>query len=67
MESSTGKTGITEGKSNNWFGTLNNPAGNPEDVLKAMFESGKATYAKGQMEKGESGTEHLQFWLRFPV
>ena len=55
----TGRTGTTEGKSNNWFGTLNNPADDPQAVLEDLFIRGKARYLVGQLEKGDSGTPHL--------
>lgn len=49
------------------MGTLNNPLthyhlDNGEAVLKSFFTA-KTLYVSGQLEKGESGTLHLQFAL----
>jgi len=61
MEDTSNSTAgkVTAGKSNNWFATLNNPEGDPEEVLKLMHQEGKATYTVGQLEKGTTGTPHL--------
>lgn len=56
---------MEQSKSANWFGTWNNPGEDGEAALKGLYEKGKATYAVGQLEKGESGTVHLQFYLNF--
>lgn len=34
-------------KSTNWMGTLNNPIGEPEAILKAMFDLGHIRYIAG--------------------
>jgi len=44
---------------------LNNPSVPPKDYLENWFTIGKATYVCGQLEKGEEGTEHVQFFLNF--
>lgn len=52
-------------RSVNWLGTLNNPDTTEcEAYLKAWKDSG-ATYVNGQLEKGEEGTVHIQFFLNF--
>lgn len=49
------------GTARNWIGTLNNPEEEPEDYLKTWSEH--AEYVTGQLEKGEQGTEHIQYAL----
>lgn len=44
-----------------WIGTWNNPPLPAEDTLNAIHKNLKASHTKGQLEKGESGTPHLQF------
>lgn len=52
-------------RSVNWLGTLNNPDTTEcEAYLKAWKDSG-ATYVNGQLEKGEEGTVHIQFFLNY--
>ena len=52
-------------KSNNtcktWLCTLNNPSFSLEEVHKIT----KAKYTIGQLEAGESGTKHFQFYQVF--
>lgn len=48
----------------NWLCTLNNPISG-EDTLRSIHEQTGATYTCGQLERGESGTLHLQFFLNF--
>lgn len=43
--------------------TLNNPKGNPEEYLQAVFDTSKFTYVGGQLERGKEGTPHIQFYL----
>jgi len=45
--------------SRTWFGTLNNPGDNPEEVLMTMHNQSEAAYTVGQLEKGSEGTLHL--------
>ncbi len=48
-----------------WIGTLNNPdVCVAEDYLKKWFDAG-AAYVCGQIEKGESGTVHLQYYVHW--
>lgn len=47
----------------NWMGTLNNPEINGHDTLEAIHIMAKAKYTCGQMERGEEGTPHLQFYV----
>jgi len=42
--------------------TLNNPDVFAEDYLKAIHEKSGAVYTVGQLEKGENGTPHIQFF-----
>lgn len=44
-----------------WLCTLNNPL----ESLKDLFDLFKPQYMCGQVEKGENGTIHLQFYLHF--
>lgn len=46
-----------------WLCTLNNPS----ESLKDLFELFKPLYMCGQLEKGESGTLHFQFYLHFKL
>lgn len=50
-------------RSKNWFFTWNNP----KLTLDELYETHKPliTFIKGQLEKGESGTPHLQFIIIF--
>lgn len=49
--------------STTWFGTLNNPERQPQEELEAMHNMAKAVYTVGQLERGENGTEHVQFYI----
>lgn len=54
------------GKSRNWLGTLNNPEGiDPETFLSDWYVKHKAVYVNGQVEVGEEGTRHIQYYLNF--
>lgn len=44
--------------SRNWIGTWNNPP-NGENDLKDLMADQNVKYIVGQLEMGESGTEHL--------
>jgi len=46
----------------NWLCTLNNPG---ELTLEVVHALTKATYTVGQLERGENGTLHLQFYQNF--
>lgn len=52
-------------KSRNWLCTLNNPEVAAQDYLEAWFTKAKAKYVVGQLEKGEEGTPHIQYFLNF--
>lgn len=49
-----------------WIGTYNNP---PVDLLQDYLEKWQkqagAVYVTGQLEKGEEGTVHLQYFIQF--
>lgn len=45
-----------------WIMTLNNPKQDPEEYLSAFHKGTKAQYVCGQLEKGEKGTPHIQFF-----
>lgn len=49
----------------NYIGTLNNPKMTAQEYLEQWVTRGKAVYAVGQLEKGEEGTVHIQFFLNF--
>lgn len=44
---------------------MNNPKASCQEYLEAWVLHGKAVYAVGQLEKGEEGTVHIQFYLNF--
>lgn len=51
----------------NWLGTHNNPdVEMVEAYLEKWFTGTGATYVNGQLEKGEEGTPHIQFFLNYP-
>lgn len=52
-------------KGRNWIATLNNPDVTPPEYLEAYMTTHRATYVVGQLEKGEEGTAHLQFFVNF--
>lgn len=49
----------------NYLMTLNNPKENVQDYLQLIHEKSKAVYTCGQLEQGESGTPHIQFFMNF--
>lgn len=49
-------------KGRNWMGTLNNPGVAPEEHLRSIHVPG-VTYVVGQLESGEEGTEHIQYYV----
>lgn len=49
-------------KARTWLCTLNNPG---ELTLEKVHELTKADYTVGQLERGESGTLHLQFYQNY--
>ena len=49
--------------SRNWLGTYNNPTDIPHEYLEKGFNTLKAKYVCGQLEKGENGTPHVQFFV----
>lgn len=67
MESGKAKRDVNQAhpKATSWMGTCNNPEVPAEEYLKTMFASGKLKYVCGQLEKGEEGTEHVQFYVCF--
>lgn len=46
-----------------YIGTLNNPKTEPRIYLEEAYSSGKFTYVGGQLEQGEEGTPHIQFFV----
>lgn len=49
----------------NYLFTLNNPKEFSEEYLRSFYEKSKARYLCGQLEKGEEGTPHLQFFANY--
>lgn len=49
-----------------WIATWNNPPLNGSEIISDLVTEGKITYATGQLEKGEQGTPHLQFYVEMP-
>lgn len=45
--------------------TLNNPDVATSEYLENIFKHLKAIYCCGQLERGELGTPHIQFFLNF--
>lgn len=48
-----------------WLGTYNNPKVDTKEYLAKWFNVAKATYVCGQLEMGDEGTPHIQFYLNF--
>lgn len=55
----------TKCQARNFLGTLNNPEVDPRDFLEKWVTQAKAKYVCGQLEKGEEGTVHIQYFLNF--
>lgn len=53
-------------KCTNWLGTLNNPDVVPHEFLEQVYTKLKAKYVCGQLEKGEEGTVHIQYFINLP-
>lgn len=49
----------------NYLGTLNNPKVETKDYLEKWSTVKDVTYVCGQLEKGENGTVHIQYFLNF--
>lgn len=49
----------------NWLCTLNNPEEATATFLEDLFTKSKAVYVCGQLEKGEEGTAHIQYFINF--
>lgn len=51
----------------NWLLTLNNPGEDKttQEYLDHIHVTLKARYTVGQLEKGEEGTPHIQFFMNF--
>lgn len=47
------------------MGVINNPSDSSEDLLQRLHTRGRAVYTVGQLERGESGTLHVQFCMAF--
>ena len=52
-------------KSYIWLCTYNNPKVEPEDYLRCWHTTAGARYVCGQVEQGEAGTPHIQYYLNF--
>lgn len=51
--------------SRNWLCTLNSPKVDPQEYLEAWSKVDGCKYVTGQLEKAESGTIHIQYFLHF--
>ena len=45
------------------IGTLNNPKVDTNEYLEAWSKNPNVKYVTGQLEKGENGTPHIQYFL----
>lgn len=54
---------VSRAKGRNWMATMNNPEGDPETLLRQMSEAKGVSYVAGQLESGEEGTEHIQYYV----
>lgn len=54
---------VTRAKGRNWIGTLNNPVTTGEAYLERISQSKGVQYVTGQLERGEEGTPHIQFFV----
>lgn len=52
---------MASGKSKIWLYTLNNP----KVELREIWDENKMDYMVGQLEQGEEGTPHLQFFIKW--
>lgn len=61
-----GQTTDKMSKGNNWLCTYNNPdTAMVQEYLSLWFTKARATYVNGQLERGENGTVHIQYFLNF--
>ncbi len=51
--------------SRNWLLTLNHPETEAASYLEAIHDKLSAVYTCGQLEQGEEGTPHIQFYMNF--
>jgi hypothetical protein len=49
----------------NYLATLNNPEVDPREFLESWVTKAKASYVTGQLEKGQEGTVHIQYFINF--
>lgn len=63
MEPTVDNQPASDTKAATWMGTLNNPPKDADAVLKDLYETGKFRYVCGQLEQGENGTLHIQFYV----
>lgn len=48
-----------------WIGTYNNPTVDTREFIERWHTHGGAIYVNGQLEKGDAGTPHIQFFVQF--
>lgn len=48
-----------------WIGTYNNPTVDAREFIERWHTHGGAVYVNGQLEKGEQGTPHIQYYVQF--
>lgn len=46
------------------LGTHNNPKVDPREYLEAWHKLDEVVFVTGQLEKGENGTPHIQYFVQ---
>lgn len=46
------------------IGTLNNPTADTKDYLEAWSKKKTVAYVTGQLERGDNGTPHIQYFVQ---
>lgn len=50
-----------------FIGTCNNPDLEAKDFLECLFTESQCKYLCGQLERGENGTTHIQYYIYFTI
>lgn len=56
---------MTSTKARMWICTLNNPKVDTAEYLEGWSKVPGVAYVTGQLEKGEEGTPHIQYYLHY--